>query len=151
MVEKEREYAQEKGFFHVMCEGEDIWLLAELYYGEASLWWIIYHVNIEAFGDDPEYARPGLKLFIPFLRVSDERGEVPDLISHVACDPSYDPMVLLAKDRYNDSTMCFDLYESNDWDPSHLIEAGGIIGFPARAEKPAMRRAESWRHIFYRR
>ncbi|MBD3285811.1 hypothetical protein GF359_05055 [candidate division WOR-3 bacterium] len=141
----------EKGFLHRMREGEDIWLLAELYYGDASLWWIIYHVNIEVFGDDPEYVWPGLELFIPFLEVSEEKSKVPVFISHVAYDPAFDPMILLVRERYSDSTMCLDLYEENGWKADHVIKAGDKISYPARAEKPAMRRAESWRHIFYRR
>ncbi|MBN2381175.1 hypothetical protein JXM67_15355 [candidate division WOR-3 bacterium] len=141
----------DRGFYHTMSEGEDIWLLAELYYGDASLWRIIYHANIEAFGDDPEYVWPGLKLFLPFLEVEEERARVPAFISQVALDPAYDPLILLVRERYTDPTMCFDLYEYNNWEADHAITSGDEIGFPARAQKPAMRRAERWRHIFYRR
>ncbi|MBA7617945.1 hypothetical protein ES703_25263 [subsurface metagenome] len=144
------EYDSDRGFFHSLNQVEDIWLLAELYYGDASLWWVIYHANLDRFGDDPEYTAPGLEVFIPYLEVSEQQGKVPGFLAQVALDPSYDPMVLLAANRYADPTLCFDLYEHNRWDTDHVPIAGDSVGYFARASKPNMRRAQRWREIFYR-
>lgn len=144
------EHNSERGFFHPLNQGEDIWLLAELYYGDASLWWVIYHANLDRFGDDPEYAQPGVEVFIPYLEIKEQTDKVPAFLAQVALDPSYDPMVLLAANRYADPTLCFDLYEHNRWAADHVAQAGDRILYFARARKPAMRMAERWRAIFYR-
>lgn len=144
-------YDTDRGFVHVLNHGEDIWLLAELYYGDASLWWVIYHANLEVFGDDPELAVPGTDLFIPYLEVSETDEELPSFITQVAAEPSYDPLLLIARDYYGDQLMVFDLYEFNNWDDDHVPGKGERIRYLARASKPAMRRAERWRSIFYRR
>lgn len=140
----------EQGFYHSLNQGEDIWLLAELYYGDASLWWVIYHANSEALGDDPEYGLPGLEIFVPYIEVKDRTEKVPEFISLIAADPSFDPMTLLARDYYNDPTLCFDIYESNGWDQDKVPQPGADIRYPATATRPAIRRAERWRAIFYR-
>ncbi len=140
----------DNGFIHALKQGEDIWLLAELYYGKAELWPVIYHANIKVLGDDPENTVPGLKMFIPYLDVHEESLKVPDFIARIAADPSYDPMTLLAQDRYNDASLCFDLYEFNRWPTSRALRSGETIRYFARASKPAMRMAERWREIFYR-
>lgn len=144
-------HASEKGFSHVLGHGEDIWLLAELYYGAAHLWWVIYHANLDVVGDDPEQARAGDELFIPYLEVNETIQDVPDFITQVAAQPSYDPMLLYAADYYADKTMVFELYRFNKWETAQLPRAGQRIRYSARASKPAMRRAERWRSIFYRR
>jgi hypothetical protein len=140
----------DRGFSHVLNQNEDIWLLAELYYGDASLWWVIYHANLDAFGDDPEFTRPGLEVFIPYLEVSEYTEEMPGFLAQVALDPSFDSVVLLCEDRYGDGFLCFDLYEFNRQEPDHIFAAGESVSFFARASKPNMRRAERWRSIFYR-
>lgn len=143
------ENGEEYGFFHAMKQEEDIFLLAELYYGDASLWWVIYHANLEKFGDDPEYTKPGLEIFIPYIEVKELEGKVPGFIARKASDCSSDPMVLLAIDSYQDPTMCFAIYEKNGWEPDRVPETGEAIIYPFRASRPNMRRAERWRSIFY--
>lgn len=140
----------DKGFYHLLNQDEDIWLLAELYYGDASLWWIIYHINIQIFGDDPEFSQPGLEVFIPYLEVNEGKDIVPDFLALVAAEPSYDPMLLLAKEYYSDQFLVFDLYEHNRWEPDRVVVSNEPIRRFSRASKPAMRRAERWRSIFYR-
>ncbi len=140
----------EKGFYHVANQGEDIWLLAELYYGDASLWWIIYHANLQVYGDDPEFTQPGIEVFVPYLEVNETKAEVPSFISLVAAEPSYDPMLLLAKDYYGDPSVVFDLYEHNGWETDRVPGTDEILRYFSRASKPAMKRAERWRAIFYR-
>jgi len=110
----------------------------------------IPNIEITMFSDDPEYTAPGLDVFIPYLEVSEQQGKVPGFLAQVALNPSYDPMVLLALNRYADPTLCFDLYAYNRWDADHAAQAGDRILYFARARKPAMRMAERWRAIFYR-
>ncbi len=144
------EYDSDRGFFHSLNQGEDIWLLAELYYGDASLWRVIYHANLDALGDDPETTSPGLEIFIPYLDVREETCKVAEFIAQTAADPSFDPVVLMVANRYHDPTLCFDLYEYNHWDTDHVPVAGDSVGYFARASKPNMRKAQRWREIFYR-
>lgn len=140
----------ENGFHHTLGQGEDIFLLAELYYGDASLWWIIYHANLDEFADDPETSLPGTEIFIPYLEIREEPGKVPTSLDAKGISPSFDPMILLADQRYGDPTLCFDLYSYNRWDSDRVIQAGERILYLARASKPDMRRAERWRSMFYR-
>ena len=56
---------------HTLNQDEDLWYLAEYYYGDAALWDIIYYHNRAAIGDDPEDLQPGMQITIPAL----ETGE----------------------------------------------------------------------------
>ncbi len=140
----------ERGFFHPLKQGEDVWLLAELYYGEASLWWIIYHANLELFGDDPEQSETGMQVFIPYTETREVRTKVPDFVLLYANEPSQDPMVSLSSQRYNDPFLSFDVYEYNNWEPDAVPRAGAEIKYFARASAPFLRKATSWRSFFYR-
>jgi len=53
-------------------QGEDLWFLAEYYYGDAALWDIIYYYNKEKIGDDPEDLPPGITITIPSLPTGDQ-------------------------------------------------------------------------------
>lgn len=57
---------------HTIKQEEDLWFLAELYYGDAGLWDIIYYANRTTIGDDPENLYPGMKLEIPKLETGDQ-------------------------------------------------------------------------------
>jgi hypothetical protein len=144
------EQSCEKGFVHAMKQGEDVWLLAELYYGEASLWWILYHANLELFGDDPEQGEAGMQVFIPYVETREVRTKIPDFVLQYANDPSEEPLVTLCLERYNDPFLCFDLYEYNKWEQDSVPRAGGDIRYFARASAPYLRKATSWRGFFYR-
>ncbi len=52
---------------HRVAEGEDVFMLAELYYGDWTLWELIYEANREVIGDDPEALTPGTEIVIPDL------------------------------------------------------------------------------------
>lgn len=54
-------------------QGEDLWYCAEYFYGDASLWDIIYYANHDQIGDDPENMVPGMELIIPELEIGDRR------------------------------------------------------------------------------
>lgn len=56
---------------HTLKQEEDLWFVAELYYGAAGLWDGIYYANREAIGDDPENVYPGMQITVPEL----ETGE----------------------------------------------------------------------------
>jgi len=141
----------EQGFFHVLNQGEDIWFLAELYYGDASLWWVIYHANPQEFGDDPERCEVGLSVFIPYVETGELDTQAAEFSVQSGAHPSCGPMVLLARERYGDDTLCFALYERNGWEPDRVLVPGEPLTCPARADTPAMRKAKNYRSIFYRR
>lgn len=50
---------------HVVMAGEDIFKIAEIYYGNGFLWRYVYEANREQIGDDPENVQPGMILEIP--------------------------------------------------------------------------------------
>ena len=70
---------------HTLKQEEDLWYLAEFYYGDAGLWDHIYYANRSLIGDDPESIYPGMQIEIPELEsisvtlaalsVSPEEGE----------------------------------------------------------------------------
>ncbi len=53
--------------YHRIAYGEDIFMIAELYYGAWWLWEWIYDANRDRFGDDPESISVGMMLLIPEL------------------------------------------------------------------------------------
>jgi nucleoid-associated protein YgaU len=57
---------------HTLKQDEDLWFLAEYYYGDASLWDHIYYFNRDIIGDDPENLYPGMRLLIPELEIGDK-------------------------------------------------------------------------------
>lgn len=63
---------------HKVAMGEDLFIIAELYYGDWPLWELIYDVNREQIGDNPELLEPGMELIVPELpngKVIRENGE----------------------------------------------------------------------------
>lgn len=140
----------EKGFVHSLKQAEDVWLLAELYYGDASLWWIIYHANLELFGDDPERCEAGTQVFIPYVETREVKTKIPDFVLLYANEPSRDPVIALSIDRYNDPYIFFDVYEHNAWEPDDVPVSGGEIKYLARASAAGLSKATKWRSFFYR-
>jgi len=57
---------------HTLKQSEDLWYLAEYYYGDAALWDILFYYNRETIGDDPENLYPGMKLQIPELEIGEK-------------------------------------------------------------------------------
>jgi nucleoid-associated protein YgaU len=57
--------------------GVDLWLLAAWFYGNPSLWDVIYYENIEAIGDNPENITSGMLLSIPSLDLANKTYSVP--------------------------------------------------------------------------
>lgn len=57
---------------HTLSQDEDLFFLAEYFYGDAALFDIIYYANRDTIGDDPENLYPGMKLTIPDLDISDK-------------------------------------------------------------------------------
>jgi nucleoid-associated protein YgaU len=55
--------------YHTLKQDEDLWFLAEYYYGDAALWDTIYYFNRDTIGDDPENLYPGMKILIPDLEI----------------------------------------------------------------------------------
>lgn len=129
---------------HVLKEGQDLFMLAELYYGDFALWWVIYHANQAVIGDDPEDLIPGTELTVPLLEISKTKGELPS-------DTGVrDPLIALAEDFYGDPAMYFDVLDANSLQGHELLTVGQEISLPARGSKPLMRTAEFWRNYLYR-
>jgi len=57
---------------HTLSQSQDLWFLAEYYYGNASLWDIIYYYNRETIGDDPENLYAGMTITIPELEIGEK-------------------------------------------------------------------------------
>ncbi len=62
---------------HILKQGEDLWFLAEYYYGDAGLWDIIYYENKDEIGDDPEELTPGMTVRIPEIETGEKTIILP--------------------------------------------------------------------------
>ncbi len=133
---------------HVTAPGEDIFFLAEYYYGNAARWTIIYHENLETIGDDPETLREGTKLRIPMLATSEEKGSMPTPAPGTEADAHFDPLVVLAADRYGDMSMYFDILERNGYGGDEVVAPGTALRFPGQGEKHNLALALRWREKF---
>ncbi len=135
---------------HYVGANEDIFKLAELYYGNAERWTVIYHENIDVIGDDPEALKVGTKVRIPLVETSEERGAMPEIPSE-GMDAHYDPLVSLAKDKYGDQTMVLDIRERNSLTDDRIVLPGTALRFPAQGEKHNLNLALRWRQQFRRK
>lgn len=66
---------------HTINQDEDLWFLAEYYYGDAALWDIIYYANRAAIGDDPETLTPGMRLIVPELEINEKVSQPIEAIT----------------------------------------------------------------------
>lgn len=62
---------------HILKQDEDLWFLAEYYYGDAALWDVIYYANRDNIGDDPENLTPGMSIRIPQLEIGERTVTIP--------------------------------------------------------------------------
>jgi hypothetical protein len=135
---------------HRVGVNEDLFLLAELYYGNAEKWSVIYHENIDVIGDDPEALKPGTPLRIPLVATSERHGVMPEVPTG-GQDAHYDPLVSLARDEYGDPSMSFDLRERNSLSDDQVVSPGTALRFPAQGEKHNLNLALRWRQQFRRK
>lgn len=135
---------------HNVGANEDIFKLAELFYGNAERWAVIYHENIDIIGDDPEALTVGTKVRIPMVATSEERGAMPEVTSE-GLDSHYDPLILFADDKYGDMTMAFDIRERNQFTDDQVIIPGTSLRLPAQGEKHNLNLALRWREQFRRK
>lgn len=69
--------AQDPGTTHVVRQGDDLWTLAERYYGEGRRWRTIAAANPDLLSGGPDRLRPGWELVIPGAeRPADRSGQV---------------------------------------------------------------------------
>lgn len=134
---------------HVSITNEDLFRIAELYYGNHSLWWIIYHANLEEIGDDPEALAPGTSLKVPYLATARERVDLPAYFNSQFPN-AFDSLIQLADDRFDDKSLYFDLLETNDLEGTETIAAGTIVKLPPLGHPQQLKLAQMWRAQFYR-
>jgi len=72
-------HAQECGEDHIVVEGESLSKIAEMVYGDVQKWTVIYSVNLDAIGDNPNLILIDQTLRIPCLEVNNE----PKLVEQV--------------------------------------------------------------------
>jgi len=135
---------------HVVEQGEDIFKLAELYYGDAGAWWVIYHANLEDLGDDPEELSPGVTLRIPALETSQETEAMPSFVPATSFEHSKDPLIQFAAAYYGDPSLAFDIRELNGLTDDQVIIAGTELRMPPRGVPRNLSRAAFYRQKFYR-
>lgn len=136
---------------HVLEPGEDIFLLAELYYGDAAAWWIIYHANLNEIGDDPESLAPGTSIRIPFAETAEESVKMPAYVPATAFTNSEDPLIQFARDRYGDRSMAFDIREASGFTDDQVIAEDMTLKLPSRGDPKNLKKAKLWREKFGRR
>ena len=136
---------------HTLAANEDLFFLAEYYYGSASAWPIIYHANIKQIGDDPERVSVGVKLHIPLLETRRMRTAMSTFISTTALTPSQDPLIQLAEVVFGDRTVYFEILGENSLEGTELIPINKELMLPARGNPYNLKRASFYREKFYTR
>lgn len=136
---------------HRMAPGEDIFTLAELYYGDYSAWTIIYHANLDALGDNPESAKQGMTIYVPLVETSDENIKMPAAIPASSFTNSEDPLIQFARERYGDQSVAFDIREASGLTDDQVAGEGDELKLPARGNPKNLKLAEFWRGKFRRR
>jgi len=134
---------------HALGASEDLFFLAEFYYGNAGLWWVIYHANVEVIGDDPEDLAPGTALRVPLLAVKRQRMDMPAYIPATPYEASKDPLIHLCEDRYGDAALYFDLLEISGLEGDEVLAPGTRLTLPPRGNPYDLKKAESYREKFY--
>lgn len=66
------------GFTYTAREGDDLFYLADLFYGDSSMWDVIYFANYAALGLDPETIRPAQELLIPDLEIEERTASITE-------------------------------------------------------------------------
>ncbi len=79
-------HAQVCGEDHVVVEGESLSKIAQTVYGDAQKWSVIYTVNLDVIGDNPNLILIGQRLRIPCL----EQNNEPKFVEQVEETPSND-------------------------------------------------------------
>lgn len=136
---------------HRIAPGEDIFTLAELYYGDAGTWWIIYHANVDSLGDDPENVSLGMAVRIPLIETSDENVKMPIVVPSSSFTNSEDPLVQFAGERYGDRSMVFDVREASGLTDDAVVSEGDELKLPARGNPKNLKLARFWREKFPKR
>lgn len=134
---------------HTLGQGENLFLLAELYYGNAGLWWVIYHANLEAIGDDPEGIDTGIVLRIPLVETKRQRIDMPSFIPATPFVHSEDPLIQLARERYVDIALYFDVLEASELDGDEVLAVTDKVVIPPRGNPYDLKKAEFYRAKFY--
>ncbi|MBW4509884.1 MAG: LysM peptidoglycan-binding domain-containing protein [Scytonematopsis contorta HA4267-MV1] len=57
--------ASVRGTYYLVQEGDTLSYIAEMFYGDKSMWHIIYDANIDVIGPDPNNIEIGMELYIP--------------------------------------------------------------------------------------
>jgi nucleoid-associated protein YgaU len=53
------------GSYYTVEEGDTLSYIAEMFYGDKSMWHMIYDENIDVIGPDPDNIEIGMELYIP--------------------------------------------------------------------------------------
>jgi len=133
---------------HRLAPGEDIFTLAELYYGDYSAWTIIYHANLDTLKDDPESAKQGMVIYVPLVETSVENVKMPVVVSATSFTNSEDPLVQFARERYGDQSVVFDIREASGLTDDEVIETGDELKLPARGNPKNLKLAKFYRDKF---
>lgn len=133
---------------HTVVDGDELWALAEHYYGDGGNWRRIVEANPQAVSSPLDRLSPGTVLTVPEPTVPDGGAAGAHVLSHRTDAPSHgtvpvrvdegDSMWSIAEEELGDGSGWPRIAELNDTqvtDPS-LIHPGQVLIVPADEEGP---------------
>lgn len=124
---------------HKVVRGDDLWSLAERYYGHGREWRRIAVANADRLTGGPDRLEPGW-----VLRIPDVKSTPGDSTPQVEVEDG-DTLSSIAADLYGDADRWPELYAANRaqlHDPDHL-QAGMRLDRPDEADPASIRRGDS--------
>ncbi len=136
-----------KDHTHVVEPGDDLWSLAQDYYGDGFAWRQIAKANPDRLTGGPDVLEPGWRLKIPGV---DRAGQEPS--ETVRVQPG-DTLSGLADEHLGSADLWPELYEANRAsvdDPDEIFR-GMVLRLPSQEEKKGASRSASTRDASSRR
>ncbi|MGI3783153.1 MAG: LysM peptidoglycan-binding domain-containing protein [Janthinobacterium lividum] len=133
---------------HVVATGDDLWSLAERYYGRGQDWRKIAAANPDRLTGGPDRLRVGWRLVVPDDRADDEQGEDGAERPSVRVR-SGDTLTSIAERRLGDAHRWTELYRANRdrlSDPDEL-PVGLTLRLPSRTDEPAAATRDDARRV----
>ena len=120
---------------YVTQPGDSLWSIAEKFYGDGTMWPVIYEANRAVIGDNPNYVQAGLTLTIPDAPASPSvPPPVPPQSGQTYVTQPGDSLWSIAEKFYGNGALWPKIYAANKevigGDPD-AIYAGMTLTIPA--------------------
>jgi nucleoid-associated protein YgaU len=118
---------------YVTQPGDSLWSIAQSFYGDGSLWPVIYEANRALIGDNPEYIQAGWTLTIPDQPAAPVTPPPAQPGQTYVTQPG-DSLWSIAEDFYGNGALWPKIYAANKQvigDDPNAIYAGMTLTIPA--------------------